>query len=38
MEKLKREGRRVGVYPICQNDWKDMGDWNEYLRMIKVLS
>ena len=38
MEKLKAEGRRVGVYPISQNDWKDMGDWNEYLRMIKVLS
>ena len=36
MEKLKQEGRRVGVYPISQNDWKDMGDWNEYLRMIKV--
>ena len=36
MEKLKNEGRRVGVYPISQNDWKDMGDWEEYLRMIKV--
>lgn len=37
MEKLKAEGRRVGVYPISQNDWKDMGDWSEYLKMIKVL-
>lgn len=37
MEKLKSEGRRVGVYPISQNDWKDMGEWNEYLKMIKVL-
>lgn len=37
MEKLKLEGRRVGVYPISQNDWMDMGDWNEYLKMIKVL-
>lgn len=36
MEKLKSEGRRVGVYPISQNDWKDMGEWNEYLKMIKV--
>lgn len=36
MEKLKTQGRRVGVYPISQNDWKDMGDWNEYLKMIKV--
>lgn len=37
MEMLKEQGRRVGVYPISQNDWKDMGDWNEYLKMIKVL-
>ena len=36
MEKLKEQGRRVGVYPISQNDWKDMGDWNEYLKMINV--
>ena len=36
MEKLKAQGRRVGVYPISQNDWKDIGDWNEYLRMINV--
>ena len=37
MELLKQQGRRVGVYPISQNDWKDMGDWKEYLKMIKVL-
>ena len=36
MEKLKAEGRRVGVYPISQNDWTDMGDWSEYLKMINV--
>lgn len=36
MEKLKSQGRRVGVYPISQNDWKDMGDWNEYLKLINV--
>ena len=35
MEKLKQEGRRVGVYPISQNDWIDMGDWDEYLKLIK---
>ena len=37
MEKLKSEGRRVGVYPISQHDWKDMGDWKEYLKLIDVL-
>lgn len=35
MEKLKQEGRRVGVYPISQNDWIDMGDWDEYLKLVK---
>lgn len=37
MELLKKQGRRVGVYPISQNDWKDMGDWKEYLQLINVL-
>lgn len=37
MEKLKKQGRRVGVYPISQNDWMDMGDWKEYLKLIDVL-
>ena len=36
MEKLKKLGRRVGVYPISQNDWVDMGDWKEYLKLINV--
>ena len=36
MELLKKQGRRVGVYPISQNDWKDMGDWEEYLKLINV--
>lgn len=35
MEKLRSQNRRVGVYPISQNDWIDMGDWNEYLKLIK---
>lgn len=36
MELLIKQGRRVGVYPISQNDWKDMGEWNEYLKLINV--
>ena len=37
MELLKKQGRRVGVYPISQNDWKDMGDCKEYIKLIDVL-
>lgn len=35
MGKLKDQGRRVGVYPISQNDWMDMGDWDEYLKLVR---
>lgn len=35
MEKLQLQGRRVGVYPISQNDWMDMGDWDEYLKLVR---
>lgn len=35
MEKLKSQGRRVGVYPISQTDWQDMGDWDEYLKLVR---
>lgn len=35
MEKLTSQHRRVGVYPISQNDWIDMGDWDEYLKLVR---
>ena len=35
MEKLRLENRKVGVYPISQSDWMDMGNWDEYLKLIK---
>lgn len=35
MEKLQQQGRRVGVYPISQNDWMDMGDWDEYMKLVR---
>ncbi len=36
MEKLQKKGARVGVYPISQNDWVDMGDWKEYLKLVRI--
>ncbi len=35
MEKLKSQDRVVGVYPISQTDWQDMGDWDEYLKLVR---
>ena len=34
IENLMREGRRVGVYPINEGSWTDIGNWDEYLKYI----
>ena len=34
IEKLVREGRRVGVYPINEASWIDVGNWDEYLKQF----
>lgn len=35
IERLAREGRRVGVYPINEGSWTDIGNWDEYMKYIK---
>lgn len=37
MEKIKARGGRVGCFPVSEHAWKDMGEWQEYLKMINVL-
>ncbi len=37
MEKIKTRGGRVGCFPVSEHAWHDMGEWPEYLKMIKVL-
>ena len=37
MEKVQSRGGRVGCFPVSELSWKDMGEWPEYLKMIKVL-
>lgn len=37
MEKIQKRGGRVGCFPVSEHSWKDMGEWKEYLKMIKVL-
>jgi NDP-sugar pyrophosphorylase family protein len=34
IEKLKNEKRRVGVFPVSENSWIDIGEWPEYLSRI----
>lgn len=33
--KLQLQGRRVGVFPILQSSWLDIGDWKEYLDVLR---
>ena len=35
IEKLVNEGRKVGVFPISDGAWTDIGNWDEYYRYIR---
>ena len=35
IEKLVESRRRVGVYPINNGSWTDIGNWEEYLKYIQ---
>jgi dTDP-glucose pyrophosphorylase len=37
MERIHSRGGRVGCFPVSEHAWKDMGEWSEYLKLIKVL-
>lgn len=32
MDKLIKEERKIGVFPVNQNSWKDVGTWTEYAK------
>ena len=35
---LKMRKRRIGVYPISNDSWIDVGKWSEYRDALKILS
>lgn len=35
IDKLVKEGRRVGAYPVNEGSWTDIGNWDEYTKYIK---
>ena len=35
IEILKRKKRRVGVFPIDEDSWVDIGQWEEYRNAVK---
>ena len=37
IEKIKNTGGKVGIYPISENSWVDIGEWSEYKNAIEKL-
>ena len=37
MEKIKKQGGRIGCFPVSEQAWKDMGDWREYLKVANII-
>lgn len=37
MDKIRERGGRIGCFPVSEKSWTDIGEWPEYLKMIKVL-
>lgn len=35
IEDLKCDGRRIGVYPISENAWMDVGEWEKYKETLE---
>lgn len=35
IEKLINERRKVGVFPISEGSWTDIGNWDEYMKYIR---
>lgn len=35
IDKVIKQGGKVGCFPVSENSWTDMGDWTEYLKLIK---
>lgn len=36
IEKIKKIGLKVGIYPISENSWFDTGEWSEYKKTVEM--
>lgn len=34
IEKVRKNGGRVGCFPVSEKSWTDIGDWNEYMKIV----
>lgn len=37
IERVKRKGRKVGVFPVDDDAWVDIGQWAEYRKAVEML-
>jgi len=35
IEKIHQNGGNVGVFPVSEKSWKDIGEWDEYLKQYR---
>lgn len=35
IEKVKKRGGKIGCFPVSEKSWTDIGDWDEYLKLIR---
>jgi len=36
IEKINNRGGKIGVFPVSEKSWKDIGDWCEYLKILNI--
>lgn len=36
IEKVNNRGGKVGVFPVSEKSWKDIGEWDQYLKQMKI--
>lgn len=34
IDKVRKNGGRVGCFPVSDKSWTDIGDWNEYMKIV----
>jgi len=37
IDRIKETGGQIGVYPVSENAWIDVGQWVEYRKVLKVI-
>jgi NDP-sugar pyrophosphorylase family protein len=34
MDKVRSRGGQVGCFPVSEKSWTDVGEWNEYVKIV----